>query len=468
MGKISGYFVMPHPPIAIPGIGRGEDKKISATQEACSKIAEEINDKKPDTIIIITPHGPVFRDAIAISDVETISGNLGKFGASEIKFNIEINVGLTDKIIKYADEHGISIAPITSGSMKDYNVKCELDHGCMVPLYFINEKYRNYKLVHITYGILSEIELYEFGMLIQSAVETTNDCNAVVIASGDLSHRLSNDGPYEYDPDGVKYDSQIVNLLKEGDISGIFNMDKDMIEAAGECGMRSIYVLSGIMEGSDIKGEVLSYEGPFGVGYGVIRFDVSKGKNGFSFDQLLEQRNKRNMEDRKNESVYVRLARESLEYYLTNRKYIQIPDYATEEMINERRGAFVSLKKSGELRGCIGTILPTTKNVAQEIIRNAVEAGEHDPRFYPVDLKELRDISISVDVLTTPVPAKREELDPKRYGVIVRKGGRSGLLLPDLEGVNTVEEQLGIALRKGGISENENYEIEKFEVIRYR
>lgn len=146
---------------------------------------------------------------------------------------------------------------------------------------------------------------------------------------------------------------------------------------------------------------------------------------------------------------------------------MDIPSYVTEEMKKLKRGVFVSLKKEGQLRGCIGTIFPVTKSISQEIIRNAVEAGLHDPRFMPVEEDELEEIDFSVDVLTEPERALKEELDPKVFGIIVRSRGKTGLLLPDLEGVDTVEEQLSIALQKASISPQENYTIERFKVIRH-
>jgi AmmeMemoRadiSam system protein A len=138
------------------------------------------------------------------------------------------------------------------------------------------------------------------------------------------------------------------------------------------------------------------------------------------------------------------------------------------ELLNSRHGVFVSLKKFGALRGCIGTISPTTDSVAEEIIRNAIEAALHDPRFPAVNDEELVDIDISVDVLMDAVPATKEDLNPKKYGVIVTKGYKRGLLLPDLEGVDTIEKQLSIACSKAGIDSEDDYEIEKFEVIRYK
>ncbi len=467
MGKILGAYVMPHPPIIVPEIGKGEEKGAQSTIDACRRIADEIKELSPDIILLITPHGPVFRDAIAVSRVPEIAGDFRKFGCPQLKYNMNISMQLSDDIIRIAEDYEIPVVPITKKSVREYNVDCELDHGALVPLYFIEEKYKEHELVHITYGMLPNLQLYRFGMCIKKAIED-EDFNAVIIASGDLSHRLKDDGPYGYNPLGEKFDKTIIEHLEKGDVMGVFDMDRALVEGAGECGLRSFYIMLGDLDGKDIKGEALSYEGPFGVGYGVLRFNIEDSENRNFLDRLVETRKNKIDTRRQNEDVYVRLARESLEHYIREEEYIEVPKYVDDEMLNEERGVFVSLKKDGELRGCIGTVFPSTENIANEIIRNAVEAGIKDPRFYPVEEEELFDIEYSVDVLTQPIDTKRDELDPKRFGVIVRKGSRAGLLLPDLEGVDTVEEQLSIALKKAGIKEDEDYTIEKFEVIRHR
>lgn len=155
-------------------------------------------------------------------------------------------------------------------------------------------------------------------------------------------------------------------------------------------------------------------------------------------------------------------------YYYSHGSKITDLSNIPNELLNKKNGVFVSLKKFGALRGCIGTILPVTDSIAQEIINNSISAAMHDPRFPTVEEEELYDIDISVDVLTTPVKSAKEELNPKQYGVIVSKGYKRGLLLPDLEGIDTVEQQLQIACDKGEIDYfNDDYNIEKFEVIRY-
>jgi len=170
----------------------------------------------------------------------------------------------------------------------------------------------------------------------------------------------------------------------------------------------------------------------------------------------------------KKESAYVKLARETIENYIKQGKIITPPLGLPEEMINQKAGVFVSLKKFGDLRGCIGTFMPTQENIAQEIIKNAISAAVDDPRFSPVDVSELEDLSISVDVLSAPEEVKDiSQLDPKKYGVIVSSGYKKGLLLPDLEGVDTVEYQIDIAKRKAGIYPDEKVKLYRFEVKRF-
>lgn len=169
------------------------------------------------------------------------------------------------------------------------------------------------------------------------------------------------------------------------------------------------------------------------------------------------------------EDFPVLLAKRTIEDYLRSGKVISPPSRIP-EVFQKKAGTFVSLHKKGRLRGCIGTYLPTQDNLANEIIKNAISAATQDPRFPPVDTSEIRDLEISVDVLSKPEPVKSQrELDPKKYGVIVSKGWQRGLLLPDLEGVDTVEQQLEIAKQKAGLGGTsvEKLEIQRFTVTRY-
>ena len=163
------------------------------------------------------------------------------------------------------------------------------------------------------------------------------------------------------------------------------------------------------------------------------------------------------------------MARYSLEYFVKTHKPAELPKNLPDELMNRRAGAFVSLHKDGNLRGCIGTIMATQNTLAEEILTNAISACSRDPRFSPVTEDELDDLEYSVDVLGEPEQIfDLKALDVRKYGVIVENGTRRGLLLPDLEGVDTVAEQIAIAKRKAGIRPDEKVALWRFEVIRHR
>lgn len=459
---------MPHPPILIPEVGKGEEKKARRTLEALEKCAEHIREKAPQTIILITPHGPMFRDAIAVMTESRLEGDFSRFGAPKVRMSFENDIQLALKIMERAARLKVECVALDKKSAQRWGVSLSLDWGALVPLYFITKLYTDFKLVHLTYAPFSYEKLYAFSKAVQEAAEESGK-SAVFIASGDLSHKLSHDGPYGYSPMGPKLDGLIMALLEKGDAEGFFELDPLMVEEGGECGLRSIIAALGTLDGYGIYSKALSYEGPFGVGYGVAIME--KGESDASrllVEKLFGKKRERMQRIREREDAYVRLARNTLEEYVRSGKIIKSGNGLPEEMLKERAGVFVSIKKEGQLRGCIGTIAPAQKNIAEEIIHNAISAGTQDPRFDPVEEEELEDLVYSVDVLMPPQPVKSvSELDAKKYGVIVRSGYKSGLLLPDLEGVDTPEKQIEIALKKAGIRQNESYSIERFEVERH-
>ena len=168
------------------------------------------------------------------------------------------------------------------------------------------------------------------------------------------------------------------------------------------------------------------------------------------------------------EDAYVQLARKSMEAYVRTGRVLHVPDNLPEEMYNNKAGVFVSIKKQGALRGCIGTLQAVCPSIAEEIIYNAISASTRDPRFPAVEAEELEGLTVSVDVLGEMEEIDSpDKLDVKRYGVVVTKGRRRGLLLPNLEGVNTVEEQVAIAKQKAGIGDQEEVQLERCEVVRH-
>jgi aromatic ring-opening dioxygenase LigB subunit len=263
---------MPHPPIMVPEVGRGELEKIKATVDAAEKVAQMMKENNPQTIVLITPHGPVFEDAVSITVHPRLRGNMAQFDAPDIALGFETDGLLVRHILKKADRLGIHIIELTDELAKNHRFSLQLDHGALVPLYYMSNAGFKGQLVHISMGMLPYEEMYTFGKAVQAAIATV-DKRVAVIASGDLSHRLTPDAPAGYDPRGAEFDKLVTEAVKNLDVKALLNMDRDLIEAAGECGLRPIIFLMGVLGGLEVSAEVLSYEGPFGVGYAVAWFE---------------------------------------------------------------------------------------------------------------------------------------------------------------------------------------------------
>lgn len=303
---------VPHPPLIIPEIGQGEEKTISNTIQSYESIMKYVSTLPIETVIVISPHAIAYSDYIHISPGIHASGDFSQFHAGNVRIEVDYDTELVKKITQSAKKHHIFAG--TLGKDDD------LDHGTMIPLYFLNKYLKDYKVVRIGISGLSPLTHYRFGQCIKEAV---GDKNVLLIASGDLSHCLKEDGPYGY-------------------------------------------------------------------------------------------------------------------------------------------------KEEGRLRGCIGTFMPVQDNIALEIVHNAISACSEDPRFDPITEEELDNLVISVDVLGEIEPVEDiSTLDPRIYGIIVSHGSKRGLLLPSLEGVDTVTDQIQIACHKAGIHEGEKIKIERFRVIRH-
>lgn len=456
-----GAFIVPHPPLIVHEVGRGEEKKISATVNAYQEISKRIALIKPETIIVFSPHSPSYSDYFHIASGAVAYGSFKEFNAPEVHFNVDYDEGLVKAISDLASKE-----KIPAGTLGERNER--LDHGIMVPLYFINQVFKDYHLVKISLSGLTPVVHYRLGKCIAQAIEQTGK-KVVIVASGDLSHKLTKDGPYGFAKEGPEFDRQVTKAFAKGDFLSLLTLDENLCIDAAECGLGSFQIMAGAFDGLAVQAELLSYEGPFGVGYGVAAFTPSGKDEKRHYDQiLLGEEEKKTQERRSHEDAYLRLARASLEYFVLNGKTLPKPEGLPPEMENERAGVFVSIKKFGHLRGCIGTISPAQASIALEIIHNAVSAGSEDPRFDAVHEDELPDLVYDVDILGRPEKiASMAELDPKHYGVIVSCNGRRGLLLPDLEGIDTPQKQVRIALDKAGIDEDESYSMQRFKVTRH-
>ncbi|OPL07688.1 MAG: hypothetical protein AVO33_03935 [delta proteobacterium ML8_F1] len=469
MSLLAAYLT-PHPPLIIPLIGRGEEKKIQRTIDSMEEVGRRIAALKPKTIVFITPHGPMFSDGIGIYSDPQLEGDFHRFGENTLSFSMGKDDSLIRQFQKEMHYEGIATALIDKESAREYRVSNHLDHGILVPLYFIQKYYKDFQGVGLTYGLFSYGENYRVGAALGRAIEK-NQKSTVIIAIGDLSHRLKEEGPYSYHPDGPEFDNQLQEKILTKNHLGIVTMSPTFCEKAGECGKRSVDMLLGALDQSVYTVESLSYEGPFGVGYAVMAFEDIRSGGDSILEEIVEDRRAHVARKRSSEDIHVRLARETIETYVRTHRVLdpsKSPYGDCQCFETKDFGAFVSIKNSHGLRGCIGTYRPTKKNLGEEIIHSAIAAATEDPRFEAITKEELGDLVLSVDLVHPPKSAAGiEDLDPLKFGVIVRSGYKSGLLLPNLEGVDTPEEQLRIVLGKAGIREHESYEIEIFEVERY-
>jgi AmmeMemoRadiSam system protein A len=241
------------------------------------------------------------------------------------------------------------------------------------------------------------------------------------------------------------------------------------LDKAAECGHRSFTIMAGTLDGLNVKAKYLSHEDITGVGYGIITFTPQdKNDNRYFLDNYFNELEEKLNKQKQNEDPYVKLARLTIEEYISTGNTIEIPSNTQEELLNNKAGVFVSIHKFGSLRGCIGTIMPTTNTIAQEIITNAISASTKDPRFPKIEKEELNYLEINVDVLGEPEDIDSEDkLNVKEYGVIVTSGMKRGLLLPDLDGIDTIEQQVSIAKKKAGIKD-EPYTLQRFKVTRHK
>ena len=458
---ILAAFLVPHPPLIVPQVGRGGEKEIEETRRAYEQVGREIAALKPDTVIISSPHATMYADYFHISPGRRAQGSFASFRAPEVRFREEYDTELVSEIEALAAAEGF---PAGTLGEKDR----ALDHGVMVPLWFVRQFWQDYKLLRIGLSGLSLMDHYALGQFVSLAVQRLGR-RAVWIASGDLSHKLQPHGPYGFAPEGPQYDARIMDVCARAAFGELFDFSEEFCEKAAECGHRSIVMMAGALDGLAVEAAQLSHQDVTGVGYGVCTIYPTGTDESRHFlrAQLLKQAAEAEAR-RSAQDPWVQLARASLEAWVRKGITISLPAGLPRELTDSRAGAFVSVHKQGRLRGCIGTIAPTCACLGEEIIQNAISAASRDPRFDPIRPEELDLLEISVDVLGAPEDiASEAELDVKRYGMIVTRGGRRGLLLPDLEGVDTSAEQVAIARQKAGIAAGEPVKLQRFEVVRH-
>lgn len=273
-----GCFVAPHPPIVVPEVGGPEVARVDATLTSMRALGRRAAVLAPETIVFLSPHSPLARFQMGVSLASSFHGSLAFFRAPQVRLQAAGDQELARTILDEAAAHGV---PVTATAAPGEVV--DLDHGAMVPLHFLTEELgQPYRLVSLSFSYLDLDEHVRFGRVV-GKVLTASPRRTLYLASSDLSHRLIRGAPAGYDPRGAEFDRAVADTFAAGDWEGLLNIEAGTVEAAGECGYRSLAVLSGVVEalrgaGMRTQNRLLSYEGPFGVGYLVGEVEMGPGE----------------------------------------------------------------------------------------------------------------------------------------------------------------------------------------------
>ena len=322
---ISAGFMVPHPPLIIPDVGRGEEKKIRKTIDAYQRAAEIIGSLRPETIVILSPHQTMYADYFHISPGQGARGDFRQFHDGRTSVEVSYDTEFVHVLCKTVKEAGLQAGTLGERERK-------LDHGTMVPLYFVNQYWTGYRLVRIGLSGLPLTAHYRLGQCIKEAAQSLGR-NTVVIASGDLSHRLKEDGPYGFQKEGPVYDERIMDVMGRGAFGELLEFPDDFCERAAECGHRSFTILAGAFDRTGVEAERLSYEGPFGVGYGICIYRPGCNDETRNFLEQYEEKERAELLARqKREDPYVRLARYTIESFVKTGMLPEVPRGLPEEL----------------------------------------------------------------------------------------------------------------------------------------
>ncbi len=254
-------YAVPHPPIILPEVGRGEERRIENTTLSFQRMAHEIELLAPDTIVLSSPHAPAYADGFYIAGGDGGYGDLRSFGIPHVREEVSLDRTFSERLAVTLADRRIYTTGTTQG-------RGGFDHGTLIPLRFIHQRFTDFKLVLIGISWLGSDVHREVGKAVARIAEELKR-RVVFIASGDLSHVLKKDGPYGYRPEGPVFDAEIARIFREGDLEALFHFDPAILEEAAECGLRSFQMMAGVLDGAPYESELYSYEGTFGVGYAV-------------------------------------------------------------------------------------------------------------------------------------------------------------------------------------------------------
>jgi len=278
--SLAGAVITPHPPIIVPEIGGSRQPEVEETIQAMRALSELVAEAAPETLVLLSPHAPLMREAMGVCVADRYEGSFSSFGAPQVRLELEGNPELANAIMRSSLERQVSVRALGGSDGQPF----PLDHGALVPLYFLaDEIHPAPRLVLLAFSLRSLPSHMDFGGAIVEAL-TAHMGRVLFVASGDLSHRLLPGAPAGYSPKAAEFDAQVVEAVRQGRLEDLLSIPESLRETAGECGYRSLLVLLGMLQDLPYSAQVLSYEGPFGVGYLVAMLDTERSASGGGLD----------------------------------------------------------------------------------------------------------------------------------------------------------------------------------------
>lgn len=456
--SISCAVLMCHAPIVIPAIAGGRAVNCRTTTEAMRETARALVAHEPALIVLISPHAPRRPRSVGITFDRTLSGDFARFGHPQVALDLPGAPGAAELIAHKARAAGIATHALPGRA---------LDHGSMVPLFFVHEAgYRGAVVVTSLPYPGTEIESALGHALHEAARESVQ--RWAILASGDMSHRLTRDAPAGFAPRAREFDRSFARALRHGDLRSAIDTDPELLELAAEDVVQSTAVAAAAVQYRSHGTRVFAHEAPFGVGY----------LEALLFSQNLERAR---LDERERSTLdsggrvaldappdtLIEIARAAIGHALRKESYTP-PTLASPW--HDARAVFVTLRSPiGELRGCIGRTQPRFAILSEEVADCAVSAATRDARMPSVGSDELASLDVEVSLLSELERIENlTQLDPARYGVVVEQGALRGVLLPGVDGIENVEQQLSIALRKAGITAHGGYHVSRFVTQKVR
>lgn len=464
MGSIVGRYILPHSPQLISFIGKGKEQYAQATLHAIEAICLDLADQKPDTTIVISPHGVTFSNSMYISGSKKNCGEL-EYTRRYIPFSYRNDLDLVKEISEAAQKRKIPASPATAKDLRKYGLSDRLCFAVTVPLYFLRPHWNDFSLLTVGISNLGASEHFRFGAAIKEAIDQT-DRRVAIIASGELSHHnkaVTEKAEGENSVVSSVFDVDLIRKFARNDLLGILDISQNSRNIAQDCGVDGFHVLLGTLGTHSMKCDLLSYEAPFGIGLMTARINSGNKNKRNPISELKAMQENRMKDIIKNESEPVKLARKAVEYYTKHGKIPEEFEQLSEEW-EQGVGLVISLEKQGACRGYYASSRVEKNSFSNEIIFGSIAAAHKNPHFNSITLKELRESTIEIARIDSIEKIKTyEDINPWKHGLLVKGtgigSGKEGIVLPQTHGIEDGEKLYLAALKQADLIPQSKVEI---------